>query len=425
MDASFELEERIKGKTVDECQPSGSCLKTLIQEVSTMINNKSDALNTVPDKLLLLQALNELDRVVGMNRLKDTVALQVKHLIGMKKFDISSNDKKLSVIFYGPPGTGKSSVGRIYAKILFSLGYLKKDAKIQKQRELSKSESDTMGTAILILFLLGYVFSMIHSYLSIYLVYVILVIITLLFVYIVYKSFQKGTKLVNVNAMPEMPRDNSKPDELFKVVSRHDLVAGYVGQTAPRTIKVLEENRGKVLFIDEAYSLCRDPRDPYGKECLDTLTYFLTENPDYVVMLAGYKKEMMQLFRFQKGLPRRCMFIMECDPYNGKELYEIFRRQMSKDGFNSRYDHDIRLFFEENEKSFVNYGGDTERLLYYSQLYFSNDNYKNAKAEKKLTLEQIKKGFKDLMINNNNAQLEDAEENESDLNRLVSLMKNK
>ena len=67
----------------------------------------------------------------------------------------------------------------------------------------------------------------------------------------------------------------------FKVVSCCDLIAGYVGQTAIKTMRVLTESKGGVLFIDEAYSLGGSEDDngnSFSKECLDTINKFLSEN---------------------------------------------------------------------------------------------------------------------------------------------------
>ena len=62
------------------------------------------------------------------------------------------------------------------------------------------------------------------------------------------------------------------PKNSFKKVTRADLIAGYLGQTAIKTKKIIEESLGGVLFIDEAYSLGNsEKRDSFAKECLDTL----------------------------------------------------------------------------------------------------------------------------------------------------------
>ena len=72
---------------------------------------------------------------------------------------------------------------------------------------------------------------------------------------------------------------------------RDDLVGQYVGQTAPRTKRVLEKAMGGVLFIDEAYYLYRagDSLD-YGQEVIDILLQVMeNERENLVVILAGYR----------------------------------------------------------------------------------------------------------------------------------------
>jgi SpoVK/Ycf46/Vps4 family AAA+-type ATPase len=83
--------------------------------------------------------------------------------------------------------------------------------------------------------------------------------------------------------------------DVFKKVKRSDLIAGYLGQTALKTKDVLDEVKGGVLFIDEAYSLGntngKESGDTFSKECIDLLNQSLTEMrdkpDDYFIMIIG------------------------------------------------------------------------------------------------------------------------------------------
>ena len=94
----------------------------------------------------------------------------------------------------------------------------------------------------------------------------------------------------------------------FKSVKRSDLIGSYLGQTANKTQKILDSSIGGVLFIDEAYSLGNeDGKDIYSKECIDTITSFLSENREnFVCIIAGYKKDLQQcFFKYNSGLERK------------------------------------------------------------------------------------------------------------------------
>ncbi len=166
--------------------------------------------------------------------------------------------------------------------------------------------------------------------------------------------------------------------DLIRVVSRQDFVAEYLGQTATKTKALLYANLGKVLFIDEAYSLYNGERDQFGIEALTTLNLFMSENPDGIaVIFAGYKELMKYgVFRVQPGLPRRFMWHFECTGYDGEQLADIFYRQVYQDGWGIRKSdyQAIRKLMCDNSDMFKSYGGDTERLLFYSQLEASRTN---------------------------------------------------
>jgi SpoVK/Ycf46/Vps4 family AAA+-type ATPase len=106
-------------------------------------------------------------------------------------------------------------------------------------------------------------------------------------------------------------------------VDRKDLVAAYSGQTAIKTNKMIEEAMGGGLFIDEAYSLTNS-NDPYGKEVIETLLKQMEDKRgDFMVIVAGYPKEMDMFLEANPGLLSRFdkQFIFE--DYDTPQLFEI------------------------------------------------------------------------------------------------------
>ena len=109
------------------------------------------------------------------------------------------------------------------------------------------------------------------------------------------------------------------------VADRSQLVAGYVGQTAIKTKTILKKALGGVLFIDEAYALCRGKDDSFGLEAIDTITGFMEDHRDNIaIIVAGYDAPMMQLFQTNPGLISRFNTRIKFQDYNGNELYQIF-----------------------------------------------------------------------------------------------------
>ena len=117
-------------------------------------------------------------------------------------------------------------------------------------------------------------------------------------------------------------------------VSRVDLVAQYVGQTAIKTTEVIDKAMGGVLFIDEAYSLCRGSNDNYGIEAVDTLVKAVEDyRDDLVVILAGYKDEMSEFLKNNPGLKSRFPNIVNFEDYTAEEMLEIGKSVASSSGY--------------------------------------------------------------------------------------------
>ena len=117
-------------------------------------------------------------------------------------------------------------------------------------------------------------------------------------------------------------------------VTRADLVAQYVGQTAPLTMSVIKSALGGVLFIDEAYSLYRGKDDAFGLECIDTIVKAMEDHrDDLIIILAGYKKEMEVFMESNSGLKSRFPNIINFPDYTGEELRKIAQLQAKSKGY--------------------------------------------------------------------------------------------
>ena len=124
-----------------------------------------------------------------------------------------------------------------------------------------------------------------------------------------------------------------KENKLIEV-SVKDLVAEYVGQTAPKTNRVIEKAMNGVLFIDEAYTLAVKGDNSYNAEAIATLIQAMENYRDkLVVIFAGYTKEMKDFLDSNSGIVSRIGYTLEFDDYTVEELIEIFLGFMKKSGF--------------------------------------------------------------------------------------------
>lgn len=114
-------------------------------------------------------------------------------------------------------------------------------------------------------------------------------------------------------------------------VDRSGLVAGYVGQTALKTQKVIEKAMGGVLFIDEAYALNGKSENDFGQEAIDTILKAMEDHrDDLVVIVAGYTELMDRFIHSNSGLESRFNRFLMFEDYTPEQMVAIFKMQCKK-----------------------------------------------------------------------------------------------
>ncbi len=115
---------------------------------------------------------------------------------------------------------------------------------------------------------------------------------------------------------------------------RGGLVAGYIGQTAIKTGKVIDSAIGGVLFIDEAYALNGRGENDFGQEAIDTLLKAMEDRRgDFIVIVAGYDNLMERFIHSNPGLESRFNRFLRFEDYNLDELIAIFKARCQKENY--------------------------------------------------------------------------------------------
>lgn len=119
-------------------------------------------------------------------------------------------------------------------------------------------------------------------------------------------------------------------------VDRTRIVGRYIGETEENMKLLLEEARGNVLFIDEAYTLydgAADRKD-FGCRAIDSLLTVLAQpDPDMLIVFAGYEKEMDAMLSTNPGLFGRFPYKYRFSDYTADQLMQIACRVFSQDQY--------------------------------------------------------------------------------------------
>ena len=297
--------------------------------------------------------LVELNNMIGMKNLKENIVDQLLYYLqnlhvptSIQSLGSSGGGDFLHTVIYGSPGTGKTEVAKIIGRIYSNLGVIKSKG--------SSSSSSSSSTT--------------------------------------YVPPKKKSSSGSSSSSSSSSRSK------FKKVTRSDLIAGYLGQTALKTKDAIKDSLGGVLFIDEAYALGNtEKRDSFSKECIDTLCEALSDHKDdLMVIIAGYEKDLNEcFFAYNDGLDSRFTWRFKIDDYTAEDLRDIFAKKVKDFGWSIQENEEIKAeWFEKNMKYFKYYGRDMETLFSKTKIAHSRRVFcKPENVKTKITMKDLENGF--------------------------------
>ena len=210
---------------------------------------------------------------------------------------------------------------------------------------------------------------------------------------------------IGINKEENVEITESKDGLPFFIYKRSDVISRYLGDSAHRATKALNNALGGVAYFDEAYNLCHTGgHDPYGEEALCLINEFMEDHADEIIFIfSGYKDKIFNgIFEIQSGLKSRFQQIYEIDGYTNDELYEIFKMDVEKLGWKLDVSADIRGII--GSYKFEYYGRDMNSLANFVDRIMSNQMYDNIMKSRdenlKVGEEEVRLAISEFMAKN-------------------------
>ena len=156
-------------------------------------------------------------------------------------------------------------------------------------------------------------------------------------------------------------------------VDRAKMVSPYQGETPKVVDRLCDKAMGGILFVDEAYTLAplsaAGERDNQGAQALEKLMKRMEDDRGkFVVIAAGYRNEMDNLFRINPGFKSRFNYFLNIEDYSPEQLYQIMmvfaneKHYIMSPQAEAKAKACIKQMYESRDKDFAN--GRTMRSLF-------------------------------------------------------------
>ena len=156
-------------------------------------------------------------------------------------------------------------------------------------------------------------------------------------------------------------------------VDRSKMVSPYQGETPKLVNQLCDKAMGGILFVDEAYTLAplshSGERDNQGAQALEKLMKRMEDDRGkFVVIAAGYRNEMDNLFRINPGFKSRFNYFLNIEDYSPEQLYQIMmvfaneKHYIMSPQAEAKAKACIKQMYESRDKDFAN--GRTMRSLF-------------------------------------------------------------
>ena len=156
-------------------------------------------------------------------------------------------------------------------------------------------------------------------------------------------------------------------------VDRAKMVSPYQGETPKVVDRLCDKAMGGILFVDEAYTLAplshSGERDNQGAQALEKLMKRMEDDRGkFVVIAAGYRNEMDNLFRINPGFKSRFNYFLNIEDYSPEQLYQIMMVFASEKHYIMSPQAEVKAkacikqMYESRDKDFAN--GRTMRSLF-------------------------------------------------------------